>query len=107
MNVAVLGLEAPVFSLLGHRLGDESLLAVLLGNAAAEELGRALYDGSDLRELRQLGLATFFFVVSLGVQDGAHAQQLQISLEFRGQNGLWEVEPLGSRCGLFLRDIES
>lgn len=101
LNVAVLGCKASVFPLQSHCLCNESLLAILLGDAAAEEFGWAFNDGTDLRELWKLGFSVFFLVVPFGIQNRAHSQQLQISLELSGQLSLWQVEPFRS-SGRFL-----
>lgn len=79
LNVTILGLKASVLSLQSHRLGNEGLLAVFLGNTTTEELGRPLYNRANLRELGYLRLSIFLFVVPFGVQYRAHPQDLQIS----------------------------
>lgn len=104
LDFAVLGLEAPVLPLQCQSFLDKVLLAVLLGDTAAEELGRALDDGANLRVLGDLGLAILLLVMPFRVKHGTHPDELQISLELCGQLGLGEVEPIGSGGGLVLQN---
>lgn len=102
LDVAVLGLEASVLPLQRQGLLDKVFLAILLGDTTTEELGGTLDDGADLRELGNPGLAILLLVVSLRIQDRTHPNELQISLELRGQLGLGKVEPIGSGGSLVL-----
>lgn len=104
LNVLVFGFKTSRLSFKSHGFFNECLLAILLRDPAAEKLGRALDNGSDLGELGQFCFAVFLFVVSLWVQHGAHSKKLEIPLEFGRQFRLREVEPISPSSRLFLED---
>lgn len=104
LDFAVLSLEASVLPLQCQSFLDKVLLAVLLGDTTAEELGRTLDDGTNLRVLGDLGLAILLLVMPLRVKHRTHPDELQVSLELCGQLGFREVEPIGTRGGLVLQD---
>lgn len=106
LDITVLGLEASCLSFQCHCLLHEGLLAILLCNAATEELCGALDDGSHLGEVWWLGFAVFLLIVSLGIQHRTHSNQLQISLEFSGQLCLGKVEPVRSSGGFLLKGVD-
>ena len=96
LHFAILLLEAPVLLLASKDFLHESALAVLVLDSGGEVLGRALDDGTNLAVLRRLHLATVLLVVAMRVEDVTHLQELQISLELRGEIGFRQVEPLGT-----------
>lgn len=79
VNVLVLPLETATVLLLGADLLQNGLLAVLLVETTAIELSRALDDGADLREGRNVVVRVILLIMALGVQDVPHFQQLEIA----------------------------
>lgn len=76
VNVLVLSLKAAALLLLGNDLLQDGLLAVLLVQTAAVELGGALDDGSDLGESRNAVLRVVLLVMTFGVQNVPHLKKL-------------------------------
>lgn len=105
LDVLVFSLETFGSTLQGQGLFDEVLLAILLGDAVAEELGGTLNDSSNLRVLRWVGLAVILLVVSVRVKHGTHADELKVSLQLGSHFCLGEVEPLRPSIWLFLIGI--
>lgn len=104
LDVPVFLLETLGATLQSQGLFDKVLLAILLGDAVAEELGGALDDGSHLGVLRNIGLAVVLLVVSVRIKHRTHADELKISLELCGQFSLGKVEPSRS-SGLFFLEV--
>lgn len=105
LNVPVFGLEALGATFECQCFLDKVLLAVLLGDTVAEELGRTLDDGSNLRIFWRFGLAILFLVVTLGIKHRTHPDELQISLKLWGHFCLREIEPLRSSSRLVLSKV--
>lgn len=105
LNFPVFGLEALGATFECQGFLNKVLLAVLLGDAVAEELGRALNDGSNLRIFWRFSLAILFLVVTLGIKHRTHADELQISLKLWCHFCLRKVEPLRSSSRLVLSKV--
>ena len=106
LDISVFLLETLGSTLQGQCLFDKVLLPILLGDAVAEELCRALNDGSDLRILRWVGLAVVLLVVSVRVKHRTHADELKVSLQLGSHLCLGEIEPLGTCIRLFLIGVK-
>lgn len=95
-----------ILRLPGENLLCKRLLSLLVGQSRTEVLSRSLNNSPHLREWRRLEAAVVLFVVSLGVQRGAHLQKLQVALKFRGEVRGRHVEPFGAGGGgLFLWEV--
>ena len=105
LNSIVLRLKALRLLLSSQNILHKGTLALLVREACCEVLGRALDDGADLRKLWDFAFpAVVLLVVSLRVQDRAHAKQLQVSLELGCNHRFWKVEPVGASGGFLLLD---
>lgn len=67
--------------------------------SGAVELRWTLHHGTHLGELRSRRLRRLLLVVPFGVEHRALLDQLKVPLQFGGQDGPREVEPIGSGGG--------
>lgn len=94
LDVLVFSVEAATVLLLSNDFFEHGLLAVLVLETAAVELGGTFNNGADLGESRNIALGVVLFVVALGIEDATHLEELQISTQLWSQVGLGHVEPL-------------
>ena len=104
LNLVILPSEASILFLSIHSLFDEVLRSVFAVDTSGEVFGWALDDSAGLREVGDFGLGGLL-VMSVGIEDGAHGDELKIALEDWGQGCSGEVEPLVSGVdGFGLKD---
>lgn len=95
LDLVVFSLETTVLLLPRHGFFNEILSSFLLVDPGGVELGGSFYDGADLGELRDLRvLGSGLLVVTVGIEDGSHAEELQIAFEGRRHVGERHVEPV-------------
>ncbi len=102
LDLVVLPLEAPILFLNGHGLFNEVLGPILLFDSRAVKLRWTFDDSARLRECWDFTPASVFLVVSVGIEDRAHLDELEITLELRSQVGLGQVKPVRASRGLIV-----
>ena len=93
LNVLVLALESASLLLSSQDFFNKSLLPVAILDATRVKLGRTFDDGADLGVLGDFELA-LLSVHALGIEDGAHVEELQVALESWREVGAGEIIPV-------------
>lgn len=102
LNLIVLPPESPTFPLHAHRLLNKILRPIFLVDPPAVPLRRALDHRPRLRECRQFPLSVVLFVVTVGIEHGAHLQELEVAFQRLGGDGFGHGEPGRTGGELFI-----
>lgn len=83
LDLAIFPLEPPSLFFGGHGLLHEVVRSVFLVDSRAKELGWAFNDRSCLGKRWNLALSVVFLVMSVGIENRSHLDELKIALQLR------------------------